>query len=162
SHAIGLTVRPLPLAQAPSSGIAFRLDPNAALANPESYQLEISAQRVLVSARDARGLFYGAVTLWQLCSGPTRERGSIALPALRIRDAPRFRWRGLMLDSARHFQSAAFVMRYIDWMALHKLNVLGWHLTDDQGWRLEIRKYPRLTSVGAWRVPEGRAALRDF
>jgi hexosaminidase len=66
-----------------------------------------------------------------------------------------------MLDSARHFQAPEFVMRYIDWMALHKLNVLGWHLTDDQGWRLEIRKYPRLTSVGAWRVPAG-AAQRDI
>src|SRR6184192_4131435 len=70
--------------------------------------------------------------------------------------------RGLMLDSARHFQSPEFVMRYIDWMALHKLNVLGWHLTDDQGWRLEVKKYPRLTEVGAWRVPAGRAAARDI
>jgi hexosaminidase len=67
-----------------------------------------------------------------------------------------------MLDSARHLQSPAFIIRYIDWMALHKLNVLGWHLTDDQGWRLEIRKYPRLTSVGGWRVPAGRAATRDI
>src|SRR5438876_953130 len=87
---------------------------------------------------------------------------ALHIPALHIIDAPRFRWRGLMLDSARHFQSPEFVMRYIDWMALHKLNVLGWHLTDDQGWRLEVKKYPRLTEVGAWRVPAGRAAARDI
>ncbi|HUL47737.1 MAG TPA: family 20 glycosylhydrolase, partial [Steroidobacteraceae bacterium] len=77
-------------------------------------------------------------------------------------DTPRFRWRGLMLDSARHFQSPQFILRYLDWMAQHKLNVLGWHLTDDQGWRLEIRRYPRLTSIGAWRVPAGAAALKDI
>src|SRR5258707_478412 len=110
----------------------------------------------------ARLVLAGAVTLRQLCTASVPAQGSIRLPAVRIVDAPRFRWRGLMLDSARHFQSPAFIMRYIDWMALHKLNVLGWHLTDDQGWRLEIRKYPRLTSVGAWRVPAGRAAARDI
>ena len=65
-----------------------------------------------------------------------------------------------MLDSARHFQSPAFVRSMIDWMAWHKLNVLHWHLTDDQGWRLEIRRYPRLTSVGAWRIEPERRALR--
>ncbi len=108
----------------------------------------VSRAGVLVTARAPRGLFYGAVTLWQLCSARRLQDGVLALPALSISDAPRFRWRGLMLDSARHFQSPGFIMRYIDWMALHKLNVLGWHLTDDQGWRLEIRKYPRLTQRG--------------
>ena len=146
----------------PRGVIEFRLDPAAAGASPESYQIVVSPQQVVVSAGDRRGLFYGAVTLWQLCTANATAAGAITLPALRIVDAPRFRWRGLMLDSARHFQSPAFIMRYIDWMALHKLNVLGWHLTDDQGWRLEIRKYPRLTGVGAWRVPAGRAAARDI
>jgi len=149
-------------ARVPDGAIAFRLDPAFPGASPESYQIVVSPQRVVVSAGDRRGLFYGAVTLWQLCSASAPIQGSLRLPALRIVDAPRFRWRGLMLDSARHFQSPAFIMRYIDWMALHKLNVLGWHLTDDQGWRLEIKKYPRLTSVGAWRVPAGRAAARDI
>ena len=147
---------------APARAIAFRLEPTHPGASPESYQIAVSPQRVVVSAGDTRGLFYGAVTLWQLCTAGAPVHGRITLPALRIVDAPRFRWRGLMLDSARHFQSPAFIMRYIDWMALHKLNVLGWHLTDDQGWRLEIRKYPRLTGVGAWRVPAGRAAARDI
>ena len=86
----------------------------------------------------------------------------VFLPGLQIEDTPRFAWRGLMLDSARHYQSPEFIERFIDWMALHKLNVLHWHLTDDQAWRLEIRKYPRLTQLGAWRVPAGRAAAADI
>jgi hexosaminidase len=169
SHAITLAVRHLPRAPAeraraaplPAQAIIFRLDPQTPGTSPESYQIDVSSERVRVSARDYRGLFYGAVTLWELCSTPARG-GDIALAATLITDTPRFRWRGLMLDSARHFQSPELVMRYIDWMAVHKLNVLGWHLTDDQGWRLEVRKYPRLTSVGAWRVPAGAAAQRDI
>jgi len=171
THPFTLAVRRLPPPRVPAAvtpatalpaqAIVFRLDPHAEGASPESYQIDVSPDRVLVSARDDRGLFYGAVTLWDLCSAPSGG-GDIALAATLITDAPRFRWRGLMLDSARHFQSPEFVMRYIDWMALHKLNVLGWHLTDDQGWRIAIRKYPRLTSVGAWRVPAGAAAQRDI
>ena len=166
SHAITLKVSTVPRtpglpAQVPAHAIVFRLDPRAAGLSPESYEVDVSPERVLASAREPRGLFYGAVTLWQLCSMPA-PHGNVALAAVHITDAPRFRWRGLMLDSARHFQSPEFIMRYIDWMALHKLNVLGWHLTDDQGWRLEIRKYPRLTGVGAWRVPAGAAARRDI
>ena len=120
---------------------------------PEAYAIEVAPHRVTVSATSAAGLFYGAVTLWQLLP-PGGATGQI--PAQTIRDAPTYAWRGLMLDSARHFQSPAFIRSMIDWMAWHKLNVLHWHLTDDQGWRLEIRKYPRLTSVGAWRTdPDG-------
>ena len=171
THAITLAVRDLPpsrgpaelspTADLPAQAIVFRLDPQAPGTSPESYQVDVTAERVLVSAREPQGLFYGAVTLWELCSAPA-VHGETELAGTLITDAPRFRWRGLMLDSARHFQSTEFVMRYIDWMALHKLNVLGWHLTDDQGWRLAIRKYPRLTSAGAWRVPAGAAALRDI
>jgi hexosaminidase len=116
----------------------------------EGYGIEVTPQRVTVSASSSAGLFYGAVTLWQLL--PTGVSGG-EIAAQTIIDAPRYPWRGLMLDSSRHFQSPAFVRSMIDWMAWHKLNVLHWHLTDDQGWRLEIRKYPRLTSVGAWRIP---------
>jgi hexosaminidase len=119
----------------------------------EGYELEVAPKRITVSASSAAGLFYGAVTLWQLLP-PGLGTGRIA--AQSIHDAPVYAWRGLMLDSARHMQSPAFIRSMIDWMAWHKLNVLHWHLTDDQGWRLEIRKYPRLTSVGAWRVePNG-------
>src|SRR5437763_11452277 len=154
--------------------IVFDLERAPPGASPESYEIRVTPRRVVVSAGDRPGLFYGGVTLWQLCTagmgapatGAQSARRStlpaLHIPALHIIDAPRFRWRGLMLDSARHFQSPEFVMRYIDWMALHKLNVLGWHLTDDQRWRLEVKKYPRLTEVGAWRVPAGRAAARDI
>jgi len=120
---------------------------------PEAYGIKVTPQRITVSSSSAAGLLYGAVTLWQLLpSGGNAGE----IPAQTIRDAPAYPWRGLMLDSARHFQSPASIRSMIDWMAWHKLNVLHWHLTDDQGWRLEIRKYPRLTSVGAWRVdPNG-------
>jgi hexosaminidase len=120
---------------------------------PEAYEITVMPQHITVAASSAAGLFYGAVTLWQLLP-PGNSAGQI--PVQTIRDAPVYAWRGLMLDSARHFQSPAFVRSMIDWMAWHKLNVLHWHLTDDQGWRLEIRKHPRLTSIGAWRVePDG-------
>ena len=146
----------------PPGSIVLALDPGAPGASPESYELRVTPDQVEVHAGDPRGLFYGAVTLWQLLAAAPLRDGALALAAMDIHDTPRFRWRGLMLDSARHFQSPQFILHYIDWMALHKLNVLGWHLTDDQGWRLEIKRYPRLTTVGAWRVPAGRAAQRDI
>ena len=144
----------------PAPRIAFRLGESADTSSPEAYVVSVAPQGVTVSARDRRGLLYGAVTLWQLMEAGSAGRATV--PAMRIDDAPRFAWRGLMLDSARHYQSPEFIERFIDWMALHKLNVLHWHLTDDQAWRLEIRKYPKLTSIGAWRVPAGRAAAADI
>jgi len=125
----------------------------------EAYALAVTPDGIDVQAHDARGLFYGAVSVWQLLTASDYANG---IPAMRITDEPRFRWRGLMLDPVRHFQSVEFTKKFIDWMALHKLNTLHWHLTDDQGWRLEIKKYPKLTSVGAWRVPEGRAPRKDI
>ena len=129
-------------------------------ASREAYRLRVTPGRILIESPTDAGLLYGAVTLWQLVPpGAGLRRDPV--PAVRIEDAPRFRWRGLLLDSVRHFQSPTYIRRFIGWMALHKLNVLHWHLTDDQGWRLQIKRYPRLTSVGAWRVPAGRAAARD-
>lgn len=127
-------------------GIAFR---TVAGMRPESYRLEVTTEGATITASDHAGLFYGGVTLWQLL---TAEPGLTA-EAVTIEDGPRFGWRGLMLDSARHFQSPAFVMRLIDWMAASKLNRFHWHLTDDQGWRIQINRYPRLTEIGAWRTP---------
>ena len=148
---------------APGSALVFRLDPAPATGvNPEAYSLRVTPKQIVVSASDSRGLLYAAVTLWQLCTSGSADSAPIRIPAVSINDSPRLAWRGLLLDSARHFQSPQFVMRFIDWMALHKLNVLHWHLTDDQGWRLEIKKYPRLTQVGAWRVPAGPAAAADI
>lgn len=142
--------------------IEFALDPAAEGSDPESYTLVVEPKRIRVSARDRRGLFYGAITLWQLVTADESTAREVKLGAMRIVDAPRFHWRGVMLDSARHFQEPAEIERFIDGMATTKLNVLHWHLTDDQGWRLEIKKYPRLTEVGAWRVPAGHAAGADI
>jgi len=127
----------------------------------EAYALDAGPQGLTIQSAGDAGLFYGAISAWQLAT-PAAGRGAVDIPAVHIEDAPRFGWRGLMLDSARNFQSPAFVEALIDRMARAKLNVLQWHLTDDQGWRLEIRKYPRLTEVGAWRVPAGPAAAADL
>ncbi len=137
-----------------SGGIRLRLGLTDAESS-EAYALDVSADGVEIRAADPRGLFYGVVTLWQLLTADAAESGPSRIPAIHVSDTPRFAWRGLMLDSARHYQSPVFIKRLVDWMALHKLNVLHWHLTDDQGWRLEVKKYPLLTQVGAWRTPAG-------
>ncbi|ATQ44127.1 family 20 glycosylhydrolase [Caulobacter mirabilis] len=124
------------------------------VSGPEAYALTVGPDRAVIQASGDGGRLYGATTFWQLA---TQAPGARTVPAVRVEDAPRFGWRGLMLDSARHFQSVEFIKRFIDQMAVYKLNVLHWHLTDDQGWRLEIRKYPRLTGAGACRVPAGEA-----
>lgn len=153
----------LKLADKPAGGaIVFALDAYAAGEGDESYTIDVANGGAKVTARTARGLFYGGVSLWQLATSDVRRGDAVVLPALSIQDQPRYPWRGLMLDSARHFQSPDFVKRVIDAMALHKLNTLHWHLTDDQGWRIEIKKYPKLTEVGAWRVPPGPAAAADI
>ena len=142
------------LADGGEGGVRFEIDPAVSPDAPEGYLLEVAAGGVRVAASDERGLFYGAVTLWQLLSPAA---GDARIPALRIEDAPRFAWRGLMLDSARHFQSVDEIKQLLDAMARHKLNVFHWHLTDDQGWRIEIPKYPRLMDVAACRIPAGDA-----
>jgi hexosaminidase len=127
----------------------------------DAYKLEITPKGVVITASTDAGLLYGAGTLWQMMTADGARAGPVTLKAMTIADQPRFAWRGLMLDSARHYQSPAYIRRLIDVMALHKLNVLHWHLTDDQAWRLQIRKYPRLTEVGAWRVPAGAGPAAD-
>jgi hexosaminidase len=111
---------------------------------------------VTITAAKRAGLFYGAMTLWQLATQDD-TRGPVAIPAVSVEDAPRFGWRGLMVDSARHFQSLDTLKAVIDAMAVHKLNTFHWHLVDDQGWRLEIKKYPKLTQVAGWRNDPGAA-----
>jgi hexosaminidase len=119
----------------------------------ERYRLQIRPDGIVLAAAAVDGLRHGASTLLQLLC----MADATALPALDIDDAPQFDWRGLMLDSARHYQSPAFIRALLEAMALHKLNVLHWHLTDDQAWRLQIRAWPKLTEIGAWRVPAGAA-----
>jgi hexosaminidase len=132
--------------------IVMRLDPQLDTDNDEAYVLDVAADGIRLTARTEAGLFRGATTLGQLLT-PDTTQGTVNVPALPIHDQPRFAWRGLMLDSVRHFQSVAEVERLLEQMAQHKLNVLHWHLTDDQGWRIEIRRYPELTRIGAWRTP---------
>jgi len=137
--------------------ITFGLDPNFKVrddGNGDGYELSVAPRRVRVTASTARGLFYGSITLWQLMTASDTTT-PLRIPVVAISDHSRFAWRGVMLDSARHFQSPDFIKRFIDQMALHKLNVMHWHLSDDQGWRIQIRKYPKLTDVGAWRTPPG-------
>jgi hexosaminidase len=128
-------------------GVAFLREPG--MPN-DAYRLDVASHGIQIRATSSSGLFYGAVTLWQLI--PV-GKGAATIPAQTITDAPAYKWRGLMLDSSRHFQSIRFIKSMLDWMAWHKLNTFHWHLTDDQGWRIEIRKYPRLTSVGSCRTP---------
>ncbi|XRD83510.1 family 20 glycosylhydrolase [Dyella acidisoli] len=133
-------------------GIVFQHNSKSAASHAESYTIDVTPQGIRIEASDDAGLFYGAVTLFQLLT-PNSKHGEVNIPALHISDSPRFAWRGVMLDSARHFQSAEDVKKLLDQMAQHKLNVLHWHLTDDQGWRIEIKRYPELTRIGAWRTP---------
>lgn len=135
-------------------GIVLRSDAHAAVTQAEGYVLDVDADGVRIVSRDAAGLFYGAISAWQLLT-PDTAKGAVSLPLLHVADWPRFAWRGLMLDSARHFQSPDDIKVVLDAMAQHKLNVFHWHLTDDQGWRLQIRRYPKLTEIGAWRKPPG-------
>ncbi len=140
---------------APAPG-EIRFIEDASVDHPEGYLLEIDRTSVTVRGSTSAGLFYGAQTLRQLLP-PELERGR-PYPSLewkvrcaRIEDAPRFSYRGVMLDPGRHFLPTPFVFDVIDAMALHKMNVLHMHLTEDQGWRIEIDAYPELTRVGAWR-----------
>jgi hexosaminidase len=137
----------------PEAGaIVLKRDPAAPVSGAEGYALDVDAQGIHVLARDEAGLFYGAITAWQLLT-PAPGSGDVRVEPVHIRDEPRFAWRGLMLDSCRHFWTPDEVRTVIDQMAQHKLNVLHWHLTDDQGWRIEIKRYPELTRIGAWRTP---------
>ncbi len=129
---------------------------------PESYTLQITPDDIWIQASDKSGFLYGVVSLLQLVPlDAATAPGQWNLPALNIEDAPRFGWRGLMLDSSRYFQPVGWIKKFLDLMALHKLNVFHWHLTDDQGWRAEIKRFPELTTVGAWRSEMRLGHQRD-
>lgn len=116
----------------------------------EGYHLNVDKKGITISANTDKGIFYGIQTLLQtLPASATKEQ--LKVPCLKITDYPRFQWRGMMLDVSRHFFSPQAVKNYIDLLASYKMNVFHWHLADAEGWRLEIKKYPKLTSVGAWR-----------
>jgi hexosaminidase len=142
---------------APARGsIVLRVDRTLTRLGSEGYELDVSPARVVARAPGLAGLFYAVQTIRQLLPPQIFRQASVGeiawtMRAVRIEDYPRFAWRGANLDVARHFMPKEFVKKYIDLLALHKLNTFQWHLTDDQGWRLEIKRYPKLTGVGAWR-----------
>src|SRR5579871_3931145 len=113
------------------------------------YIMSVSSSQINITGDTHQGTFYGIQTLIQLL--PTEISSSLKIPAIEITDYPRFKYRGLMLDAGRHFMPVDFVKRYIDYIALHKMNYFHWHLTEDQGWRIEIKKYPKLTEIGSCR-----------
>lgn len=127
---------------------------------PEGYQVAVGADGIRITAAGGAGLFYGAQTLLQLL--PPRPAATSSLPYVRIADEPAFRWRGAMLDVSRHFFPVSFLKRYIDFLAAYKLNTFHWHLTDDQGWRIEIKKHPKLTQVSAFRKETLIGAQQTF
>ena len=134
--------------------IHFSLHKNSDLElGNEGYTLDILKNNINLSANKAAGIFNGLQTLKQLFPLKNHEeKGAIKIAGCNIKDYPRFKWRGLMLDVSRHFFTVAEVKAYIDKMSEYKFNVFHWHLTDDQGWRIEIKALPKLTEVGAWRV----------
>ena len=116
---------------------------------PGAYEMNVDKDKVYIGGNDEQGVFYGIQTLIQLL--PPEKSNSLALQQCNILDSPRFAYRGLHLDCGRHFFSVDFIKQYIDFIALHKMNTFHWHLTEDQGWRIEIKKYPKLTQVGGCR-----------
>ncbi|MCK5456984.1 MAG: beta-N-acetylhexosaminidase, partial [Melioribacteraceae bacterium] len=121
----------------------------------EGYSLTSNEDEIIVTGTP-HGLFYGVQTLFQLLPKEIFSNKNVAninwsIPSVKIKDVPRFKWRGMHLDVCRHIFPLSFIKKYIDYIAMHKMNVFHWHLTEDQGWRIEIKKYPKLTKIGAWR-----------
>jgi len=139
----------------PSNGIVLTMNPSNQ--KPEGYTIHVTSNQILITGNDEAGVFYGIQSLRQLLppelEDPQKatETGTVRISNMTINDYPRFSYRGMHLDVARHFFDVDFIKRYLDLMALHKMNTFHWHLTEDQGWRIEIKKYPMLTEVGAWR-----------
>ncbi|MHC5109135.1 MAG: beta-N-acetylhexosaminidase [Planctomycetota bacterium] len=130
--------------------------PGARGASDEAYSLDVDSRSVRIAADSAAGVFYGVQSLLQLVPRGAGPADEIAIPCLSIEDNPRYTWRGMHLDVCRHFMPVTFVKKYIDLLAMHKMNRFHWHLTEDQGWRVEIEAFPLLTEVSAWRTESGR------
>ena len=141
------------------TNVRLRVDTTLASKSKEAYRLIVQPEAIAITGASPAGVFYGMQTLRQLLpvqvyASTKQENVEWKVPCVEIVDQPRFGWRGFMLDDSRHFQGAEFVKRLIDLMAMHKLNLLHWHLSDDDGFRIEIKSYPKLTEVGGWRGSE--------
>ncbi len=135
-------------------GIELKLDPS--VHGDEAYRLVVTAKGITISAATDQGLFWGVQTLRQLL--PLRHADTADIPALHIEDAPSMAWRGMMLDVGRHFYPVSFIEKQLDLLSYYKINTFHWHLTEDQGWRIAIERYPRLTAVEAG-APKWMAAV---
>lgn len=144
-----MSVCPIRLAEAADPDAANLLLIRTDAGEPESYRLTVAPRRITIEGTDAAGIFYGLQSLVQLI-----EQNPERIPSLTVEDAPRFPYRGMMLDVSRHFRDKNFVKRQLDLMARYKLNRFHWHLTDGAGWRIEIKSHPELTEIAAWRPYE--------
>ena len=138
----------LPSAPDAKKGIRLKIDPSSKL-KKEGYVMKVDQKGVQITASSASGIFYGMQSLKQLLPAP--GTGALTVPYVEIKDEPRLAWRGVMLDVGRHFFPVSYIKEFLDHMAMYKLNTFHWHLTEDQGWRIEIKKYPRLTELAHWR-----------
>lgn len=145
----GLKLESSPFKNQAVKGIIFNLKKDLNI-HPEGYKMVIGKKIITIEASSEAGLFYAVQSLLQLIPTESKSK-SIKIKCSEINDYPRFAWRGLHLDVCRHFMPKEFVLKYLDYMALHKLNRFHFHLTEDQGWRIEIKKYPELTTVGSFR-----------
>lgn len=134
------------------SGVAIILTIDKTIANAEGYKLDADAKQIRIAGASAAGVFYGIQTLRKSLPLVNGKASKVSIPAVHIADAPRFAYRGTHLDVSRHFVTADSVRQFIDMLALHNINRFHWHLTDDQGWRIEIKKYPLLTQIGSKRA----------
>lgn len=142
----------LPVNSAKPSVIEFELEKNEVIGK-EGYTLNVSPQKIIIKANTKAGIIYGIQSILQTLPA-IRTNAKLEVPCMSITDYPRFKYRGMHLDVSRHFFGPDFIKQYIDLIASYKMNTFHWHLVDDQGWRIEIKKYPRLTTVGAWRVDQ--------
>lgn len=152
SYVRGISDYHLELKNKRTNAIALKII-NKPVIGSEGYTLTVNNEGVLISANGRAGIIYGMQSLFQTLPQVQTNR-ELRVPAMEITDYPRFKWRGMHLDVGRHFFSADMVKEYIDLIAAYKINTFHWHLVDDQGWRIEIKKYPALTAVGAWRVDQ--------
>ncbi|WDF54673.1 family 20 glycosylhydrolase [Mucilaginibacter sp. KACC 22063] len=145
--------KPLAIVKSTNAGILFKY--SAAITETEGYELTVNPKQIVIAAKEPAGAFRAVETIRQLLPAdieiPVRH-ATLNVPAVTIQDAPSYNWRGVHLDVSRHFFSVSYLKKFIDLLALYKMNTLHLHLTDDQGWRIEIKKYPKLTEEGAWRT----------
>lgn len=166
STGLSLVVLEQSKAQVPADSFLLTTENSDAALGDEGYELLVTKSNVILRAPKPAGLFYGVQTLRQLLPPQIESRKKVlgvdwTIPCVEITDKPRFAWRGSLLDCCRQFMSVPFVKRYIDLFAYHKMNRFHWHLTDDPGWRIEIKKYPKLTEISAWRN-SGPGPLRSW